>query len=135
MCTIDVSRLISDVDPFDLSASIAERGQNAGPETWANAKTNATEAPLTVDDPDRVRAFFGEFGAWDDEEIAGWSDAELHALVLQMAAGDLRELQSLAPGDDLADVDWTEAERLAHDGTVSGRLYAQEGKLWFDASC
>ena len=134
MCSIDVSILINGVDPFDLSASRAERGQNAGHETWANALGAAKENPLRVDDPERVRQFFAEFGAWEDEEIEGWSDGELHALVLQMAAGDLRESQSLAPGEGTADVDWSEAGQLSQSGTCSGRLYASEDKLWFDAS-
>jgi len=130
MCDVDVSRLIADVDPFDLSASIAERGKNAGKETWSNALGEATERPLDIDDRDSVKAYFAGFGAWDDEEIASWSDTDLDALVLQFAAGDLRELQSLAPGDGLADIDWTQAEELAQAGTCGGRLYAHDNKLF-----
>lgn len=126
---IDVSRLISDVDPFDLFASRAERGTNAGPETWANAKATAEAAPLDIDDRDGVREFFKGFGAWGDDEIAAWSDADLDALVLQYAAGDLREMQSLCPGDGLADVDWEEAEKLSHEGVIGGALYPDDDKL------
>lgn len=119
----DVTRLVYDVDPFDLSASVAERGKNAGPETWANALACAGDAPLTVEDREGAKRFFRGFGAWDREEIEAWSDAELDALILQMAAGDLRELQSLCPGDGLGDVDWKEAETLMQEGTVSARLF------------
>lgn len=41
-----IHRLVNDVDPRDLSASIAERGKNAGPETWSNSKACAKESPL-----------------------------------------------------------------------------------------
>jgi hypothetical protein len=124
MTEVNVTRLIADLYPAELSASIAERGANAGPETWANAKAAATETAV-LDPADRaaVRDFFKGFGAWDDAEIAAWSPAELDALVLQYAAGDLRELQSLCPGDGLGGIDWAHAERLSSKGRVNGCLY------------
>ena len=131
MSDVDVSVLIDEVDPFDLSASCAERGTNAGPETWRNALDAANRNALDVPDDAGARQFFAEFGAWDDEETQGWSKAELDALILQMASGDLRELQSLAPGKGLAGVNWKAASKLSEQGTVSGRLYAGAGKLWF----
>lgn len=127
---IDVTRLIDDLDPAELSASVAERGKNAGPETWANAVAAATDsAVLAPDERDNARDFFRGFGAWDDEEIAAWSDAELDALVLQYAAGDLREVQSLCPGDGLGGIDWEEAEELAHAGTIGGSLFPHGDQL------
>lgn len=125
---VNVTRLINDVDPFDLSASVAERGQNAGRETWQNAKTEAETTPLELD-RDEAKEFFKGFGAWEEEEIDGWTDSDVDALVLQFAASDLRELQSLCPGDGLGDIDWKEAEKLADAGTVSGRLYANDDAL------
>lgn len=130
MCDVDVTRLIADADPFDFSASIAERGKNAGPDTWANAKAEATERPLTIKNRERVKGFFAEFGAWEREEIAAWTDAELDALVLQYASGDLREVQALCPGDGLGGIDWIEAEELAEAGTIGGRLYASGEQLF-----
>lgn len=123
MLELDVSCLLNDVDPFDLSHSIAEGGQNAGAETWANAKTAAPVLTLTESEISAARDFFKEFGAWDDDEIAAWSADEVKALILQYAAGDLREVQALAPGDGLAGVDWAEAERLSEAGTLGGRLF------------
>lgn len=134
MTKINVTRLITENDPFDFSASIAERGKNAGPETWANAKTAATDQPLNISDRDEVRGYFAGFGAWDRDEIAAWSDSDVDALVLQYAAGDLRELQSLCPGDGLGDIDWTEAESLAHAGSVGGNLYANGDQLFINLS-
>ena len=127
---IDVTCLITDLDPSDLSASAAERGRNAGPETWANAQEAAARVDLPgFDDPDGVREWFAEFGAWDRAEIAAWSETELRALVLQYSAGDLRELQALAPGNGLGGIDWAEAERLAEAGTVGGSLYPDGDRL------
>jgi hypothetical protein len=126
---VDVTRLVSDVDPFELSRSVAEAGKDAGPTSWRNATTEAGERPLDMADRDEARDFFRGFGAWDDDEIAAWSDSEVDALVLQYAAGDLREVQSLCPGDGLGDVDWQEAEALAERGTIGGRLYPEGDRL------
>lgn len=117
---------------FDFSASRAERGQNAGPETWANAKAEAAERPiLAADDLDGFRDFMREFGAWEDEEIDAWDATECNALLVQMVAGDMRELESLCPGDGIGGVDWDEAEKLAHAGTISGRIYASGEDVYF----
>lgn len=131
MLEVDVTRLIDDVDPFDLSASKAERGENAGPETWANAKAEASSNPvLKPDERDDAISFFKGFGAWTVEEMNAWSAEELDALVLQFAAGDLRELQSVCPGDGLGDIDWDQAEAFISEGTVSGRVFASGDKLF-----
>ncbi len=134
MPEVNVSRLIDDVDPFAFSHSQAEGGKNAGPDTWNAAKSEATERPLDIDDRAGVKEYFAGFGAWDREEIAAWSDAELDALVLQYASGDLRELQDLCPGDGLGDINWTEAEELSQAGTVGGHLFVHEGGLWISLS-
>lgn len=132
MLEVIVTCLINDLDPRELSGSIAERGQNAGKETWANSMEAAeTHKPiLKPEERDAARKFFKGFGAWDDAEIASWSDTELDALVLQYAAGDLRELQALAPGDGLGDIDWDEAEALSHAGTVGGLLFVSGDELY-----
>lgn len=127
---VDLTCLITDLNPADLSASIAERGKNAGAETWANATAAGEAYPLADLDIAEAKAWAADFGAWSDADIAAWTDAETRALVLQYFAGDLRELQALAPGDGLGGIDWVEAERLAEAGTVGGRLYASDdGRL------
>ena len=35
---INITRFVTECDPFNFSASQAERGDNVGPETWSNAK-------------------------------------------------------------------------------------------------
>ncbi len=134
MPDINVNCLVDDLNPFDLSASVAERGPNAGRETWGNAMEAAGSLNLDALTIEQLREFFGGFGAWDDEERAAWSHAEIEALTLQYVAGDLRELQSLCPGDGVADVDWPEAERLAEKGTVNGNLFVHDGQLWASLS-
>jgi len=135
MPEINITRLITDASPFDFSHSIAEGGKNAGPETWAAAKAEAQERPLLApEEREAVRGFFAGFGAWEAEEIAAWSDDELDALVLQYASGDLREVQDLCPGDGLADVDWAEAEELAHAGTIGGNLFVSADQLYISLS-
>lgn len=135
MVDVNVNCLVTDIDPSDISASQLEKGSNAGPETWRNA-TEATRNRrlLKADERDDVRRYFKGFGAWSEAEIKAWKPAELDALVLQYAAGDLRALQGVCPGEGLGDIDWTEAEKLAEAGTVSGNLYVHEGKLYISLS-
>jgi hypothetical protein len=107
---IDVSCLIKDVDPFELSASRAEKGKNAGSETWANAKQAAIDYGPELDVP-TVKNWFANFGAWDEDEIASWNKQKVDALVLQYAAGNLRELQALCTGKGLAGVNWKKKKK------------------------
>jgi hypothetical protein len=127
MCEVNVTCLIDDVDPFDLSHSAAEAGS---PNRWSDALDIAKGRRLPGLDLDDAKEFFAGFGAWDRAEIARWTRKEIVALVLQFAAGDLREAQSLTPGDGLGDIDWTAYEALASEGTVGGRIYAHEGALY-----
>lgn len=135
MPEINVSCLIDDIEPSELSGSIAERGANAARETWSNAKAAARTTGIDLIDESAVRDYFRAFGAWDDEEIDGWPTEELRALILQEAAGDLRTVQSLAPGDGVAGVDWDRATVLADRGEIGGTLYpVAGGELWFSVS-
>lgn len=136
MLEICVHRLVNEVDPFDLSASIAERGKNAGPETWSNSVACATEKPLLKDEDERRRArdYFRGFGAWEDEEIDAWTAEEVDAMVLQYAAGDLREAQSCCPGDGMAGIDWRAYEREAERGRINSNLFRHKRKLWISLS-
>jgi hypothetical protein len=135
MLEVDVTRLTGELDPSDLSASQAERGRNAGPETWRNSVDAAkAKRVLRPNERQQARDYFAEFGAWTSEEIAAWKAAELDALVLQYAAGDLRELQSLAPGDGVGGIDWKEAQELSKRGTCAGNLFPDNGRLYISLS-
>lgn len=129
---IIVTRLATEADLFEFSASRAERGENAGPETWANANEEAADTPLVTDpdDIEYVRDYFGEFGAWDDAERATWTPTEVNALLIQYLSGDLREMKALAPGDGPGDIDWDAAEVLQREGTVSGNLFCTGAEVY-----
>lgn len=75
----------------NYSASVMELGQNAGRITWDNAKKSYYVFVSTEEEKQKARDYIKEFGAWDEEEIAAWSDVELNALILQLIVGDLRE--------------------------------------------
>lgn len=127
MCEVDVTCLTASVDPFILSHSAAEAGT---PNQWSDALDIAEGRDLPGLDVEDAKEFFAGFGAWEREEIAAWTPQEVVALVLQFAAGDLREAQSLCPGDGIGDVDWEAAEELAQEGTIGGRLYASGDSLF-----
>jgi len=129
---IDVTTLATEGEMFDFSASVAERGRNAGPETWANAKAEAAARPLMSDDElPEFRDYMRGFGAWDEDEINGWSADECNALLVQLVAGDLREAESLCPGDGPGGIDWDAYRELAEGGTCSGRTYTSGDCVFF----
>lgn len=126
MSEVNVTCLVNDeVDPFVLSHSRAEAGEA---NKFSDAVALATGRECEGFDVDDAKAWAAEFGAWECSEIAAWSADETLALVLQYAAGDLRELQALAPGDGLGDIDWTEAGTCGSSLFVSGdQLYVYIG--------
>lgn len=128
---IKITRLITDLTPSEISGSIAERGKNAAEETWANANAAIAETPLmTEEERKAAREWFGEFGAWSDAELEAMPGTEIDALLLQYAAGDLREAQSLCPGDGLGGIDWEDAEKLSQEGTIGGNIFASDDDLY-----
>jgi hypothetical protein len=113
---IDITQFFADADPFEFSASRAERGQNAGPETWANALEEAKGAPMlkTEDELAAFRSYVEDFGAWSTEEIVAWSPTECNALFVQMVSGDIRE----------ADLDQEKPDWIAYETGVAAGRYA-----------
>jgi hypothetical protein len=130
---IDITTFFNETEPYEFSASISEMGNSAGKITWANACSRGETAPLltTPEQLEALRKYVKGFGAWDDEEIAAWSDAECNALFIQLVSGDMREVESLCVGDD-GEVDWTKYEELAEQGTTGGNLYrGDEGRIYY----
>ncbi len=121
---IDVTRFVREAEPFDFSASIAERGPNAGPATWNNAKREGASAPLltTPEQLDALRDYTRGFGAWEDEEIDAWDPVECNALFIQLLSGDLRAIEALASNED-GEIDWAKYEELSAAGQIGGNLY------------
>jgi hypothetical protein len=119
---IDITDFVKTQNAYDFSGSVAERGKNAGKETWSNAQKQAASAPLLTT-PEQIQALRDHvkgFGAWEDDEIAAWSDAECNALFIQLISGDIRE----AGLDDGAfeDIDWDAYEAGAQAGRHSGNI-------------
>lgn len=117
---LDITRFFHEAAPMDYSASIAEIGRNAGPDTWRAACDDAPDYNILDDEEKReaFRAYVGDFGAWTDEEIAAWSDVELNALLLQMIAGDIREADL-----DQESPDWAKYEEGAEQGRYAGNIF------------
>ena len=102
---INVTAFVKNEDPFEYSASRAERGENAGRETWGNAK----RAPMLLTEPehfDALRVYVKGFGSWGEAEIAAWTEQECNAIFVQLISGDMREAEAgqigghLFRGDD-----------------------------------
>ena len=125
---LGVTDFIAAMEPRSLFASVAELGQGAGRVTWENAKGYVAEHPLLTTDLQRkaARDYLAGFGAWEEDEIAGWSDQELDALLAQCIASELREFQELAGSC------WDTWEQLLSEGTVSGSLFRGiDGKTYY----
>lgn len=141
---IDITALVShpEFDPWQLSNSRANLGDDAGRITWRNscALAKAT-APCPLDTEEK-RAAFRDFvkdsGGWSDEEIAAWSDEELNALFIQWVAGDIRECfgDDVDPlADDLdTETAWAKYQEDNEKGVVPSRLFrsSDHKKLYFD---
>lgn len=136
---IDISRLFTpgEFAPMDYSASVAEIGEGAGRATWTAACDDSAEFMFLDTDEKReaMRDHVRGFGAWDQAEIAGWSDLELNALFLQMVAGDIRESALDGKPGIIANTRaaWKQYEKDSEAGIVCGRIGRgiEPGTIWY----
>lgn len=126
----NVSRMFADIEPWDVSNSVANLGPRAGELTWGNALRIAEDhaewllSPL-ADALDYTQRWAKETGAWDAEERASWTDEETLALLVQNVASELREL-----GCDNEEFDvCVRADNPAYEGTVAGAYWVISGQL------
>jgi hypothetical protein len=108
-----------------LSGSVAELGPNAGILTWGNSKRYAEAHPLltTPEQIQEAKDYFKEFGAWSEEKIAGWSDSEVQAMVVQHIAARIREVEHF---------DNYEAFKSAvEQGSAGGEIYKGHDGRWY----
>lgn len=121
---IDITRYFTTTEHGDISASVAELGQNAAAITWNNAKREAEASPLlkTEEELQAFRDHAAGFGAWPREDIAAWDVTECNALLAQMISGDIREadMEGAAVDDEEA---WEQYENMIEAGRCSGRFY------------
>lgn len=108
---VNLTKLFTEYDPYDVSNSIANLGPSAARITWNNAKACAESGELDCLDLDNVRDHIAEYGAWDADEIEAMSDLDLRAFVAQEIAADIMLVQGGEPDlDELA-----EAYKTAND--------------------
>jgi len=120
---LDVTHMVEDVDDMPmLSGSRAELGNDAGRITWNNSVSYGKDRPLLTSDDmrDAARAHFREYGAWTQEEIDAWSEAELQGIMCQDVAAAIREMESFD----------TYEEYEASD-QVSSRLCRGDDGRWY----
>lgn len=127
---IDITEFFRTEEHSDYSASVAEKGPAAGRITWAAAMRAADHPPVMLDTEDKLEAFRDHmrgFGAWDDAEIAAWTQQECNALFIQLVSGDIREC-----GIDTLQPDWTDYEAGAQAGRHSGNFGpGDDGRVWY----
>ena len=131
---IDITTFFETADPFEFSGSVAERGQNAGRETWNNAKEEGANSPLltTPEQIEALREYVKDFGAWTREEIAAWTNTECNALFIQLVSGDMREG---GLDNDPDDSDWAEYEKRAERGNCPSNIFrTDDGKVYYSLS-
>ena len=129
---IDITDFFNGDDPSLYSASRAELGDNAGKITWSAAMERGATPPVMLDDDaklDALRDHTRGFGAWEKEEIDGWTPQECNALFIQMVSGDMREGGLHA---DMTAKDWKRYERDAEAGRVSSRIgRGDDGRVYY----
>lgn len=130
MLEIDVSFLL-ETEASQFSASQAELGPNAGRITWANACEACHLINLTPEEILEAKEYIKTWGAWEHDEIDSWSEDETKALIVQYAAGDYREAESVCGDDEYqAGIDWDKYEEEASAGSISGNLNFDGVKLY-----
>jgi len=127
---INITKFFNTAAVREFSGSIAERGENAGKETWANACEEAADEPLltTPEQLQAMRDHVKGFGSWSDEEIAGWTDVEVNALFIQMIAGDIREVPDMTPQT----WDWDLYEEMSQEGIIGSEVFkGDDGEIYY----
>lgn len=129
---LDITEFFNNAAPMDYSASVAEIGKDAGRDTWNAACEDSTEYNILDNDEKRelFREFVRGFGAWDDAEIAAWTDVELNALCIQFISGDMRDAGLHA---DMSDDEWTGyGENENSSGRIYGGILTTDGRVYFN---
>lgn len=120
---IDITHLVEEHDCSLLSGSVAELGTNAAKLTWDNCLNEVNFKPLlkTPENIAEARAYFKEFGAWDD--LDSCPDSEIEALTIQYIAGTIREMESYDT--------FEEYEQAEIAGEATSGIFKHEGKFYF----
>ena len=132
---INVTKIVRETtnNALQFSASRAEIGEKAGEITWSNALNHAMdkEFELSKEELADWLEFLPGYGAWDDEEIAGWSGDEATALFIQFVSGDVRSLEWRLGEQDASLEDHTEGQFRAATENEGGSLFRSDSGKWF----
>ena len=132
MCELDISAVVARIEPFNYSASQAERGPDAGRMTWEAACKDARELFGDTFDRAAFDEYFSHWGAWDAEELAAHSDDEAAGLMLQFIAGDMRGCEFSDWPEAFSAEWWPLYEAASEAGTVAGRFFrADDGRVFY----
>lgn len=127
--TADVSKMFDAHDPWDVSNSIANLGQRAGEITWENALEIARKRDEWLRSPveeacEGMREWCRDTGAWDEDELAGYTVDDLLGMFVQNVAGELRgylkadDVELMESLQIYRDTDWD-----AEPGSPTGYYY------------
>lgn len=123
---LDITDMVNDsVEMPNLSGSCLEHGADAGQITWDNAKDYASVRPILNghDEIEQAIRHLREFGAWSEEEIRNWPINELNAVMIQLIAGDIREMEACGTYEEYL----VESER----GTVPSNIFRADDGRWY----
>jgi len=126
MLELKITEFFNNGDHWHNSNSIANLGQNAGANTWEHAKQESSEFIFVTEETRQaIQEYVKGFGAWDWQEITGWTDTELNALVLQFISADINDLEVYT--DDNGELDWELIAEAQEAGQIASNLYCYRG--------
>lgn len=86
---IDITAFYNATNPFDFSASVAERGPNAARDTWAAALKHRPHMLTTPEQREAFRRYLKSMGFSEPSESI--PEEELQALFVQEVSNAMRE--------------------------------------------
>lgn len=123
-----IERFIAEDNACLHSGSAFELGTNAAQITWENStETASLITPLSEDQVGELKEYWRSTGGWDDDEIDGWDETTLAALVVQECASEYRRLTE-HEGLDLAEC--TQDDISTASQNEGGRLWLCDGREW-----
>lgn len=114
-------------DSRNYQDSVMNSGKSdIGEITWKNAVESPYEY-VTDENKSDIQDHFLQYGAWSEEEIAGWSDEHLDSILIQDIVNSIQEIES-----SWIAWDWDKYEKETENGQTDGRLSkGADDEVWF----
>lgn len=129
---INITKFFRQAAPMDYSASVAELGKDAGPDTWRAANDDAPDYADLLDTEEKRDAFkehMQAMGFSEAQEFATYTNDALTALFLQLISGDMRDA---GLEGEPTDADWLAYEARASEGRCSSAIYrGTDGEIYY----